>query len=104
MTCRKELIKEVDSETDSNVIGATGQGDMNKDILTALTSVSAKLSDIETRISRTEDKLQQNSPCVASPYEERSVTSTTPRRRRHSSSQDDVLIPSITALKGNRRL
>ena len=94
-----QFIKEVDSEIDSNIIGATGQGDMNKDILAALTSVSARLSDIETRISRTEDKLQQNSPCVVSPSEERSVKSTTPRRRIHSSSEDDVLIPSITALK-----
>ena len=50
-----QFVKEVPSEADSNVIGAAGEGDMNKDILAALTSVSAKLTDIETRISKTED-------------------------------------------------
>ena len=87
---------------------------MNKDILAALTSVSARLTDVETRISKTEDKLQQKSPNSASPHchhtqptssEELPDIHTTPRRRRQdSSSEDDTLIPSITALKSNKGL
>ena len=92
-------LKNVHSYNDSNDIGAGGSGDVNRDILKALTSVSSRLTAVESRISKMEERLSQQS-ISPSRNSEMSVTpnqKTTGRQRRTSSSDDDTLTPRSVA-------
>ena len=98
-------LKNMNNDSDSDAIVTGSSTDMNQDILPALTSVSSRLTVIESRITKTVAQLSQQATQSTS-FSDEPVSvrqKTTPRRRRTSSS-DDNLLPSMAFLKENKHI
>ena len=87
----------------SSTSSAQNSDNLNQEILMALNSVSSRLSSMEQRMDRTDERLQ--GPCQQAP--------STPSERatvdmmsdqEESDAEDDTIIPSSHMLKGSKQI
>ena len=76
---------------------------LNQEILMALNSVSSRLSSMEQRMDRTEERLQGGCHQAPSTSSERAAVNMV-SDQDESDAEDDAIIPSAHMLKGSKQI
>ena len=90
-------------ESTSSTSSVHNSENLNQEILIALNSVSSRLSSIEQRMDRTEERLQGGCQRLPSTSSEKAAVDVV-SDQDESDAENDAIIPSVHMLKGSKQI